>query len=71
MEKVHRKDVAQKRNQGVWSVYEGVEWDGKIFKVGQLVRFSAVFAPFLPFHQQLHDIQRFTQNIKIGLKVLC
>jgi len=38
VETVHRKDVAQKRNQGVWSVYEGVEWDGKIFRVGQLIR---------------------------------
>ncbi|XP_065063463.1 structural maintenance of chromosomes flexible hinge domain-containing protein 1-like isoform X2 [Rhopilema esculentum] len=35
---IKRTNPGQKRSQGIWSVYRGVEWDGKVFKVGQLVR---------------------------------
>ena len=46
---VNRKDVAQKRNQGVWSTYKAIEWDGRIFKVGQLVSFISIFLTLFVF----------------------
>ncbi|RMX48106.1 hypothetical protein pdam_00002687 [Pocillopora damicornis] len=35
---IKRPDLPQKRNQSPWCVFNSIEWDGKIFKVGQLIR---------------------------------
>lgn len=35
---IKRPDLTQKRNQSPWCVFNSIEWDGKIFKVGQLIR---------------------------------
>ena len=35
---VKRPDLPQKRNQSPWCIFASIEWDGKIFKEGQLVR---------------------------------
>lgn len=32
-----RTDQASKGKQKPWATYEAIEWDGKIYKVGQLV----------------------------------
>ena len=39
---IKRPDLTQKRNQSPWCVFNSIEWDGKIFKVGQLVLFIIV-----------------------------
>lgn len=35
---IKRPDLPQKRNQSPWCIFNSIEWDGKIFKVGQLIR---------------------------------
>ncbi|XP_022088750.1 structural maintenance of chromosomes flexible hinge domain-containing protein 1-like [Acanthaster planci] len=35
---IARPEIAVKRQQSPWAVYKAIEWDGKIFKRGQLVR---------------------------------
>eukprot|EP00117_Sycon_ciliatum_P030786 scpid4423/ scgid5538/ Structural maintenance of chromosomes flexible hinge domain-containing protein 1 len=41
-DQIRRKDVAQKRMQSPWSVFDSIEWDGKTFRKGQLVRIHRV-----------------------------
>ena len=38
---IKRPDLPQKRNQSPWSVFGAIEWDGKVFKEGQLVSVQA------------------------------
>uniref|UniRef100_A0A6P8HCY5 Structural maintenance of chromosomes flexible hinge domain-containing protein 1-like isoform X2 n=1 Tax=Actinia tenebrosa TaxID=6105 RepID=A0A6P8HCY5_ACTTE len=35
---VKRPELTQKKNQSPWSVFNAIEWDGKVFKAGQLIR---------------------------------
>ncbi|EDO36680.1 predicted protein [Nematostella vectensis] len=37
-EQIKRSDLTQKRHHSPWSVFKAIEWDGKVFKAGQLVR---------------------------------
>lgn len=39
---VKRSEFTQKHRQAPWSVFHGIEWDGKIFKTGDLVRLSFI-----------------------------
>lgn len=33
-----RSDLPSKRMQSPWTIYAAIEWDGKTYKTGQLVR---------------------------------
>ncbi|XP_053571840.1 structural maintenance of chromosomes flexible hinge domain-containing protein 1 [Bombina bombina] len=37
-EVITRSDIASKRMQSPWATYSSIEWDGKTYKVGQLVK---------------------------------
>ena len=36
---ITRPDLPSKK-QGPWATYSAIEWDGKIYKAGQLVKFN-------------------------------
>ena len=40
---IKRPEIPIKKLQSPWCVYQGIEWDGKVFKTGQLVIFLFTF----------------------------
>ncbi|KAK3699756.1 hypothetical protein QZH41_015606, partial [Actinostola sp. cb2023] len=60
---VKRSELSQKRNQSPWSVFHAIEWDGRVFKAGQLIRtirtiphFCATVKRFLLFGDHDGDV---------------
>ncbi|KAK3749266.1 hypothetical protein QZH41_004958 [Actinostola sp. cb2023] len=60
---VKRPELSQKRNQSPWSVFHAIEWDGRVFKAGQLIRtirtiphFCATVKRFLLFGDHDGDV---------------
>ena len=40
-ETISRPEITVKRQQSPWAVFKAIEWDGKVFKKGQLVKSSS------------------------------
>ena len=51
---IKRPELTQKRSQSPWCVYNAIEWDGKVYKVGQMVSLkfdsSLLFVIYLATH---------------------